>query len=255
LKHGTADEKYDMAMKQYERKDYARALQLFDQLAGVLRATEKAQKLAYYYAMCYYNERDYTMASYYFKRYTTSYPNTPEAEECAFLSAYCNYMNSPVYSLDQSSTYEALKELQIFTNTYPKSKRVSECNDLMDELRMKLELKDYKVAKLYFRMEDYSAAIQSFNNVLKEYPDTPHREEILYLGVKSYYRYAKESIAEKQKERYNKTIASYNDFAAQYPQSVYLREAKEMQEKSKLELDAILLREKDNPERVRFKYN
>jgi outer membrane protein assembly factor BamD len=239
LKKGTVDEKYDMAIARYEAKDYARALQLFDQLSGAMRATEKAQKMAYMYAYCYYNQNDYTLGSYYFKRYSTSYPNSPEAEECLFMSAYCNYLNSPEYSLDQSTTYEALKDLQLFTNTYPKSNRVSECNDLMDQLRYKLELKDYRIAKMYYRMEDYAAANQSFNNIMKDFPDSPHKEEIMFLLVKSSFHFARESILEKQKERQIKVLAAYNEFASVYPQSKFLPEATIMSEKIKMDMEAI----------------
>jgi outer membrane protein assembly factor BamD len=239
LKNGTVDEKYEIAVKKYNQKDYSRALQLFDQLIGAMRATEKSQKIYYYYAYCYYNQKDYTLASYYFKRYTTNFPNTPEAEECMFMSAYCNVLNSPEYSLDQTVTYDALKDLQLFTNTYPTSKRVSECNDLMDKLRFKLEMKDYKLAKMYFRMEDYAASIKCFSNILKEYPDSPHKEEVMFLVVKSYYRFARESIFDKQKERYAKVAVTYNELAAQYPGSKYTLEAADLKEKSARELEAL----------------
>lgn len=244
LKSGSVDEKYETAVKLYNQKDYSRALQLFDQLSGVLRATDKAQKMSYYYAYCYYNQKDYTMASYYFKRYTTNYPNTPEAEECLFMSAYCNFMNSPEYSLDQTITYDALKDLQLFTNTYPTSKRVSECNDLMDKLRTKLEMKDYRICKLYYRMEDYAAAVQGLNNILKEFPDTPHKEEILFLVFKSYHKFAKESVEEKKKDRHTKAIASYNEFVAQYPESKFLAEAADLKERSRKELEIIYNKDK-----------
>jgi len=239
LKSGSVDEKYEEAVKLYSQKDYSRALQLFDQLAGVMRATDKAQKISYYYAFCYYNQKDYTMASYYFKRYTTNYTNTPEAEECMFMAAYCNFLNSPEYSLDQSVTYEALKDLQLFTNTYPTSKRVSECNDLMDKLRIKLEMKDFRMAKLYYRMDDYSAAIQGLNNILKEYPDTPHKEEILFLVFKAYHKFAKESIETRKKDRHSKALTSYNEFIAQFPESKFLDEATGLKERSKKELEAL----------------
>lgn len=239
LKKGTMDEKYDEAVRLYEIKDYSRAVQLFDQLAGAMRATDKAQKIAYMYAYCYYNQNDYTLGSYYFKRYASSYPNSAEAEECTFMSAYCNYLSSPEYSLDQSTTYEALKDLQLFTNTYPKSSRISECNDLMDQLRLKLELKDYKIARMYYKMEDYAAAIQSFNNLLKDFPDTPHKEEIMFYSVKSYYLYATESIFDKQVERHRKALVAFNDFSTQFPQSKYLAEATAMNLKSKKEIELL----------------
>ena len=243
LKSGSVDEKYEEAIKLYNGKDYSRALQLFDQLTGAMRATDKSQKMAYYYAYCYFHQKDFTMASYYFKRYTTTYPSTPEAEECMFMGAYCNFLNSPEYSLDQTITYDALKDLQLFTNTYPTSKRVSECNDLMDKLRVKLEHKDFRMAKLYYRMDDYAASIQTLNTIIKEYPDTPHKEEILFLVFKSYYKYAMQSIEEKKKDRHIKAIGSYSEFAAQYPESQYIDEAATMKESAKKELDALYARE------------
>jgi len=243
LKSGSTDEKYDEAMRLYHEKDYSHALQLFDQLINVVRATDKSQRIYYYYAYCYYNQKDYTLGAYYFKRYTSNYPNTPEAEECFYMGAYCLFMNSPVYTLDQTNTYEALKELQLFVNTYPASKRVPECNDLMDKLREKLASKDLRIAKLYYRMEDYAAAIQCFNNILKDFPETKDKEEIMFMIVKSYYKYAKESIEDKKKDRHSKTVQAYNDFIAQYPESDFLDEVKDMKAKSQKELDAIYSRD------------
>jgi len=243
LKSGSMDEKYEEAIKKYHEKDYSRALQLFDQLINIVRATDKSQRIYYYYAYCYYNQKDFTLAAYYFKRYTNNFPNTPEAEECFYMSAYCLYKNSPVFTLDQTNTYEALKELQLFINTYPTSKRVPECNDLMDKLREKLASKDFRIAKMYYKMEDYAAAIQCFNNILKEYPETKDKEEILYYVIKTYYKYAKASIEDKMKDRHSKTVQAYNEFLAQYPESGFLDDAKELNAKSQKELDAIFLKE------------
>ena len=54
LKSGSTDEKYDQAIKLYHEKDYSRALQLFDQLINVVRATDKSQRIYYYYSYCYF---------------------------------------------------------------------------------------------------------------------------------------------------------------------------------------------------------
>jgi len=243
LKSGSADEKYDKAIKLYHEKDYSRALQLFDQLITVVRATDKSQRIYYYYAYCYYYQRDYTLGGYYFKRYVNNFPNTPEAEECFYMSAYCLFQNSPVYTLDQTNTYEALKELQLFVNTYPTSKRVPECNELIDKLREKMASKDMRIAKMYYRMEDYAAAVQCFNNILKEYPESKDKEEILFMIIKTYYKYARESIEDKKKDRHSKATQAYSDFIIQYPESVYLSEAKELNGKSRKEIETIYERD------------
>ncbi len=242
LKSDDTDKKYAMALQLYSEKDYSRALQLFEQLMGVMRATDKAQKIYYSQAYCYYYSKDYTMASYYFKRFSSNFPNTREAEECTFMSAFSNCQNSPEYSLDQTTTRDAIKELQAFINTYPESKRIPECNDLIDKMREKLETKDFKIAQLYYRMDDYIAAITSFNNILKDYPDTQKKEEIMFLIFKCYNKYAIQSIDARKKERIQKAFMAYNDFATLYPSSQLIAEAKSMKEKSRKELELLGLK-------------
>ena len=95
LKSTDNEEKYERAIAYYEDKDYYRAIQLFDQLQAIYRGTERAERIAFYYAYAHYEQRDYILASYYFKQFARSYPNSKNAEEAAFMSAYCSYLDSP----------------------------------------------------------------------------------------------------------------------------------------------------------------
>ena len=52
LKGPDNEKKYDMAMAYYEKGDYLRALQLFDQLLPFFKGTGKAEELNYYYPYC-----------------------------------------------------------------------------------------------------------------------------------------------------------------------------------------------------------
>jgi len=257
LKNPDLNIKYEAAIKYYKEKDYSRALQLFDQMMGAIKATDKAEDIYYYYSYCYFHQKNYTLASYYFKRYYSNFPNSARAEECLFMSAYCNYLNAPVFSLDQTNTSEAIKELQLFSNIYPKSKRIPECNDLIDKSREKLELKDYKIAKLYLRMGDYAAAIMSFHNILKDFPETVHREEILFLLVKAYHKYATMSIKEKQYERFSNTSVAFQDFIKEYPVSKFYNEAQSLNDRAKDELKKLAEKDKElidkESKRVLFK--
>ena len=45
------------------------------------------------------------------------------------------------------------------------------------------------------------------------------------MVVKSYYKYAKMSIVEKQIERFEKVISEYQDFVDRYPESKLLKDA------------------------------
>lgn len=223
LKSTDNELKYESAMDYFEKKDYNRALELFDILQAAFRGTSRGEEISYNMAYSYYYLRDYTVASFYFKRHAQTYPNSPKAEECMFMNAYCYYLDSPKPSLDQTNTLLAIKELQAFADMYPKSDRIAESNELIDKLREKLELKDFNIALLYYRMRDYQAAITSFQNVLKKYPDTDRNEEILYNMAVAYFEYAERSIAEKQKQRYEASIESYNNLRFQFPESEYLK--------------------------------
>lgn len=228
LKSDDYEKKYEKAIEYYNQEDYYRALQLFDQVIPVYRGREEAEDLFYYYANSYYQQEDYTMASYYFKRYARNFPETERAEEALFMSAYCKYLESPRYSLDQTKTQEAINELQTFANQYPNSDKVDRVNELIDDLRTKLEKKLYKKAELYFDMEKYEAAVVAYDNLLRKYPDTKYREEALFKILKARYIYAKNSIPSKQMERYEATIEAYDKLMTYYPDSEYEDKAKDM---------------------------
>jgi len=225
LKSSDNELKYSKAIEYYDKGEYYRAQQLFDQIGVFYRGTDKAEKISYYNAYCYYRQRDYILAGYYFNNFTTSFPDSPYAEECAFMSAYCNYHDSPVSSLDQTNTQAAIAALQLFINQYPNSQRIEQCNQLIDELRAKLEVKAYDIAMLYYKMNDYKAAIISLNNLLKEFPDTRQREKVLYSLLDTKYKYAVNSISEKRRERMESALESYKVISLEFPSGAYASQA------------------------------
>ncbi|PKP49269.1 MAG: outer membrane protein assembly factor BamD [Bacteroidetes bacterium HGW-Bacteroidetes-1] len=233
LKSTDNDLKYETAMDFFEKKDYNRSLELFDLLQAAFRGTSRGEEISYRMAYCYFHLKDYTVASFYFKKHAQTYPTSARAEECMFMNAYCYYLDSPKPSLDQANTNLAIKELQSFTDMYPKSERVAESNKLIDDLRAKLEQKDYNIAILYYKMRDYQAAITSFQNLMKKYPDTERNEEILQNMVLANYEYAEGSIPDKQQERYEAAVEAYNNLRFQYPESLYLKSLEPIHNKAR----------------------
>ena len=217
--------KYQAAIALYNKKDYNKALELFETLVQRYRGQAQAEDLYYYYAYTNYRLKDYTSASYHFKQFSDTYPSSPRAEECNFMSAYCYYLDSPVYSLDQDNTTKAIDKLQLFINLYPKSERVTEASKLIQNLRDKLERKAYENAKLYLTIGDFQAAVIDFGNVLRDYPDTKYAEEMEFLTIKAQYEYAQHSGVTKQEDRFNTAINFKKQFADKYPASKYMADA------------------------------
>jgi outer membrane protein assembly factor BamD len=176
------------------------------------------------------------LASYYFSRFAITFPRSEHAEEAAFMTAYCKYLDSPRSTLDQTITREAISEFQAFINRFPYGEKAKEATELIDELRLKLQEKDFNIADLYLKIEDFQAAIVTFRNVLKEYPDTEFKEEIMYKIVVAAYNYAEKSVQDKKQERFEVAEAAYFDFIALYPDSRYKDEINRLYDRINEEL-------------------
>jgi outer membrane protein assembly factor BamD len=239
VKSTDLNEKYVAAEAYYLKGDYYHAQQLFDELITYYRGTANGEKIYYYYAYSYYGMRDFTTAAYYFKSFAATYPHSKYTRETQYMSAYCTYLDSPDLALDQANTLSAIKDLQLFVNIYPKSDSVAICNKLIDDLRYKLETKEFEISKLYFKLEEYKAAIVSFKNTIKDYPNTKYKEECLYYIMKANYLYAYNSIESKKKVRYQSALTAYESLIEEFPQTKYLKEAENVNKNSLKEINKI----------------
>ncbi|NJC26271.1 outer membrane protein assembly factor BamD [Neolewinella antarctica] len=220
----------------FEAKEYQRAQTLYELSIAPFRGTSDAEQIAYRYAYTYYYTDQFVLASYYFKNFATTYGGSPLREEADFMRAYSNFRLSPVYRLDQSFSVKAIEGFEEFANRYPESERITESNRLIDEMRAKMELKDFESAKLYMDIGRYESAQQSFENVLKDYPETKRGEEIRYLMAMSQYEYATRSFVTRQQERFSKDIELIENFLARYPDSKYAPELTTLLEKDNARL-------------------
>jgi len=224
--------KYEKGLSYYEEGEYVKAATLFDQVVTIYRGTIKADTVKYYQAKSYYGQRDYIMAGHYFNELSSTYPSSSFVDESDFMSAYCYYKLSPRAELDQDNTFKAISMLQLYLLKHPDSDRATTCNELITELSDKLVEKSFISAKLYFDLGYYKSAIIALRNSLAEYPDTRHREEMLYLVLKSSYLLADNSVESKRIERFQATVDEYYSFQSEFPDSDYAKEAERMYEAS-----------------------
>lgn len=212
------------AFEFYANKDYQKAQYLLEDLIGQVRGTSDAEKVYFHYAYTHYHLQSYTFASHYFKRFSSTFPHGAYAEEALYMSANSHYQQSPNAKLTQEDTESAIEGLQVFVNSYPNSDKVDTCNQLMDGLRAKLEVKALEGAKGYYHRKRYKAAKHTFSSLLVEYPDSKETEYIRYMIIKSVFKYSQASILAKQVERYTETIDAINKFKRRHIESKYLKE-------------------------------
>lgn len=204
--------KLTKAYEYFEAEDYYKAQTLFEQARPFYRGTKELEKIYFHYAYTQYYQDKYLLSAYYFRDFYKNYPNSEYAEESQYMAAYSNYEMSPNPRLEQSATVEAIDGFQLFVNTYPNSDRVERCNILIDELRAKLEKKAISTADLYYKLREYQAATQSYQNVLQDYPDTRAAAQIRMQILRASYELAINSVDSKKEERLENAIDAYRVF-------------------------------------------
>lgn len=232
LKSKDYEYKYQKAVEYYEDEDWYRSQSLINDVLPVFRGTKKARKLYYMKAYTHFNQKEFILAGYHFRNFIKTYPNDPLTQECEYMLAECFRMEAPKYNLDQQNTRKAIQGYQLFINKYPGSIRIDTANLRIKQLHKRLEQKSFENARLYYKLRDYKAALIALKNTMNDFPDSPYREEVLYLIMKSNFLLAKNSIQSLQKERYQETINEYFAFVDEYPESDKIKEAEKIYSKS-----------------------
>lgn len=202
-----------------EEEEYNKAILLYEMIIPAYRGKTEAEELNYKFADTHFKNGNYILSSHYFKTFADTYTSSPKREEALYLTAYSEFRQSPFTELDQGSSKAAIEAFQLFVNTYPDSDRVKDSNKYMDDLRAKLEEKAFSAGMLYYNLKNYSSAIQTFENMLKDYPGSDLSEEALYLIAKASHEWADKSIFTRQEERFNKTVKRCDLYLKKYPES------------------------------------
>lgn len=224
LKSTDPEYKLRMAEKYYAQKKYSKAQVLFEDIMPNYRSQAAFEDIYYKFAYCAYYQADYLNAENLFKNFLELFPNSTKAEELDYMRAYTYYKQSPKAELDQTNTTKALGLMQVFINTHPGSERNKEAYEIIEKLRVKLEVKEFKSATLYYDLGQFRAAGVAFSTLLDNFPESQQADEYKYMIIKSYYQFAELSIEEKKMERFEKVVTECNEFTDRFPESKFSKE-------------------------------
>ena len=236
LNSDDASEKYKKAEVYYNSGEYRKANRLFEQIIPKYRGRPQSQRIIFFFAETYFQTKSYSLAAYQYENFVKSYPKSERVREAIFKAAKCFYLQSPSFSLDQNETYNAIEKLQVFINLYPDSEFTPEANQMISELQEKLEKKDFEIAKQYFTIRDYRAAVKANENFIAGFPGTKFREESMYIKFLSLYEIAINSIFSKKQKRLNELKQEYELILRYYPETLFLEDLNKKMERVNIEL-------------------
>ena len=233
---------YSEALKYYGREKWKQASDLLDACQAYYVGAAREDSIAFFSARSKFKNRDYLDATTQLDEFRRKFGRSTFVEDAEAMLAMCHYYLAPDPTRDQTVTGEAIIAFSEFIERYPNSKRVEAFSNLITELTERLKKKAFLNAYTYYKIQRYKSAVVALRNALKQYPDTPHREDILYLIAVSNYRLAHNSIEEKQGERYLNVLDSYYSFINEFPESKhrkelerYIKEAKDYLDKNNID--------------------
>lgn len=213
----TLEVAYEKALSLYEDEKWDEAAGAFSAVLTLGRGSNVAQDAQYYLAEANFKNKRYLVAASEYERFTLLYPDSPRRETADLTIARCYYELSPRYKLDQTFTMQAIENFNIFLSRYPSSEYREEAIASIDALREKLAQKIYSAADFYRRTQRYEAAVLTYGEVIDQYPETAWAEQSLVEQMESYILYADNSVANRQRERYQKALDVYDTYLQLFP--------------------------------------
>lgn len=237
LRHGSSEDKYEKALELYNNEKYNKALTLFKEVEKIFEHSDRADSISFYIGICYFRTGDYVSSGEQFNTFRETFRRSPFLEEAEYYFAKGFFYSSSEPENDQTNTHVAMQAIGEYLERYPNSRKKEDLAENLLDLRQRLYDKAYLNAKLYYDIGYYNSAVTALNNAIKRYPDSNHREELLFLIVSSHYEFARNSIASLQRQRYLDMQDAYYTFIEEYPESTFRKDADKMFDDAKKYLD------------------
>lgn len=179
----TADEHFDYAKGLYEEEDYFEALEALQSILLQYPAHAVADDAQFYLGRTYFKRGEYILAAYEFSKLIKNTPASPFVPDAQYMLANSYYELSPPVALDQQYTKKCIEEFQAFIEFFPTDGRVEDAENKIKELNEKLAEKEFNAAIIYEKMEYFTAAIKTHENLIKVYHDSKFAKESLYKKI------------------------------------------------------------------------
>lgn len=194
----TARENYELAIGEFEDRDWDEAIAFADFVRIRFPFSRYAVEAELLVARAEFAQGNYLTAQDGFKQFYKLHPTHRHVQNgwCAYMAAVSAYMNAPEgmallpphYQRDQAQLQEALVELAYFFDHYSGSPLEANALKLRDEIKRRLLEHELYVARFYLDRDVPEAAIGRLESAHKNYPGIGLDAEVLFLLGVTYLR-------------------------------------------------------------------
>lgn len=198
LQAQTADDWYAEALRRYKSGKYLQAREILLPLEDSPRALDVQDKVKLLIADTYYYQGgtlNLAEALARYRSYLTFYPNGEHSEYAQFQlgNSYFKQLGPP--DRDQSFTDNAIAEYEKLLRLYPGGEYADAAEDRLLEAKARRARHEFEVAKFYWQWDNHDAVADRVVELLHERPESPDREEALYVAAQSLYNIGEDEEA------------------------------------------------------------
>ena len=169
----TAAALYKDGLDFFERGRYARSISFFQKLRDEYPFSEEAEAAELKIAEAYYLNEEYIQADETYKNYLTFQPTGRHTHYVKYQLGRVNLAQFTGVDRDLEKVKEARGYFQSVVKDHPQSEHVADARKKLAETRLHLAERELYVGNYYLKEERYPGARERFENVLREYADTP----------------------------------------------------------------------------------
>lgn len=216
----TTEERFRRGMEELEDEDYQEAQQVFNTIILQDPASDYADDAQFYLAESYFRNGEYKLAAFNYNRLRTSFPNSPFYKQAFFRSGEAYYYSALSYDRDQRESKFAIDVYRAFSTYYGADSLAPVAKARIKELENKLAQKDYMTAELYWRMDEYAAALVYYDKVIESNPGTEYFQLAAVGKIK----------ALRELDRRSEALDAARKFISENPSSMMLGQVRQLQQ-------------------------
>ena len=176
----TPEEIYLSAHKAFQETDYEKAAEEFDKIEQQYPYSKWAERAQIMMAYAQYKQNEYTDAIMTLDRFLQLHPGNKNVSYALYLKGLCYYEQMSDSLREQEMSKNAESTFRELLARFPDSIYTADIRAKLNIIQNTMAGKEMAVGRYYQEREDYIAAMNRFQSVLKDYPSSNQTEEALY---------------------------------------------------------------------------
>ena len=177
---GTAEQLHDEVVQELDKKGrFIFGGTNYDKVFEILKEIQIRYTYTPYAALAelrtgdvYFRKREYTQAATEYQNFINNHPGHEKLDYATYRLGLSHYERRAGKDRNYSKTLQAMNWFISLRETYPDSPYAEETQEKIEECRRILAEREIYIGKFYHKKKNYEAAIERFNNVLENYPET-----------------------------------------------------------------------------------